>query len=221
LLVPFACASSGGGGGGCNTDNECASGRICESGQCVNQTANNGGSSSSSGGNTSIGGIISKGGSPASSDGGPGSGGSSSIGGAPGNGGAPDTEVDGGVVAPPGTDPEVEPVCGTVQLANSGAPEKTNAAFCFGLAYPDEYLCSFDAELNATFCQGTSTGYVIVWDDSSDTTVGNIYDASNESFLAQVAQGPTGSFLIGWDDGTVGECTVVGDVATLCVWLAQ
>lgn len=224
LLAPFACSSSGG-GGGCKSDSECASGRICESGECVNQTASNGGSSSSSGGNTSLGGIISKGGSSSSSGGGPGSGGSSSSGGSPGGppsiGGSQNSDADSGVPGPPAPGPDVEPICGSVQLANSSAPDKANAAFCFGMAYPDDYLCNFDAETNATFCQGASTAYVILWDDSSDTTVGNIYDASDESFLAQVVQGPTGSFLIGWDDGAVGECTVEGDLATLCVWVDQ
>ncbi len=82
------------------------------------------------------------------------------------------------------------------------------------MAYKDDYSCSFDASSNTTYCDGTSTGYVIEWEGND---YGNVYDVSNGDLLATVGQASNGAFVIDWVDGAAGECTVVGDVATLCV----
>jgi hypothetical protein len=159
LLSAVGCSASDGekDPGGCQKDTDCASGRICESGSCINSAPSGG---SSSGGNSN------------------------------------------------------EPVCRTLTVANAAAGEKTNAAFCFGMAYDDSYTCSFDAVNNASTCVGATSGYVIQWIGASS---GSVYDGSNGMLLATLGQTMTGAFGIDWIDGTVGECTVVGDVATLCV----
>lgn len=108
-----------------------------------------------------------------------------------------------------------EPVCRTQAVANAAAGEKINAAYCFGLAYPqDAYACSWYPAENAVECVGSASAYVVLF---SGDAAGDVYDLGTDEHLAVVVQGPTGAFEIAWDSGELGECTVVGDVATLCV----
>ncbi len=107
-----------------------------------------------------------------------------------------------------------EPVCRTVSVQNAAAGEKINAAFCIGMAYTDAFACNFYPADDATECVGQS-GTFIVWYDPS--TRGEARDAVTDEYIAEVVQGATGAFEIVWADGTSGTCTVVGDVATLCV----
>lgn len=204
-VFAVACGSSDGGsaapekgteGNACRPNRECDDGLTCLSNVCV---VPEGGAGSSNAGSGAGGGDAGAGDTGGSDEGGKSAGGSGgSVAGAPAGGG-------GG--APP------EPECVTVNLTNAVANEKTNAAFCFGMAYPDQYSCSFNQPNNSTLCSGTKTEYIVLWNGIAS---GDVYDTSNEQGLASLSQGKTGAFIIEWLNGDYGECTVVGDVATLC-----
>lgn len=108
------------------------------------------------------------------------------------------------------------PVCRTVELTNTVASEKTNAAICLGMAYQDAYSCSFDSVDNATYCVGSnSTGYWVQWVGGA---YGDAYDGFDGTLMASIGQGSTGAYVIDWADGDHGECSVTGDVARLCMY---
>ncbi|MCG8557101.1 MAG: hypothetical protein MJD61_17720 [Proteobacteria bacterium] len=103
-------------------------------------------------------------------------------------------------------------------LRLSTAGEKTNAAFCFGMAYRDNYRCTFDAANDATLCRGDTTAYAVLFSETASGTIGVVYDVSDQQEIGRLSQAATGEFEIDFTQlGLVGECTVVGDVATLCV----
>jgi hypothetical protein len=104
-----------------------------------------------------------------------------------------------------------------VSVTNSVAGEKTNAAYCFGLGFDDSYACTFNAASNSTTCRGTTTAYVVQYRETSNGTVGDVFDLSNQQNMGSVVQGPTGSYDITFAIGKQGSCVVNGDVATLCV----
>lgn len=174
---------------GCQKDTDCASGRICESGECMSadtsSTGNNGSTGSTSSG---------------------GSGGMAST-------SASSTESTSATSTTTGS-VGTEPVCRTVTVTNAAAGEKINAAFCFGLAFDDTYSCVFYPTDNVTACDGTRTGFYVLW---MTDQYGDVYDSSDNSLVGQIVQGATGAFEIDFGGTAVGSCTVVGDVATLCV----
>jgi hypothetical protein len=186
-------------GGACYGNNTCDEGLVCASKHCVKLD------DMGTGGEPATGGA---GGEPATGDGG-------SLPTATGGGGG-DPASTGGAAGTPGSGgaPGDEPVCTTVDVTNAAAGEKTNAAFCFGLAFDDDYGCTFDSANNATVCVGTTTAFVVLWVGND---YGNVYNPDTDELIGQITQGGTGAFEMTFGDVAVGACTVNGDVATLCV----
>jgi hypothetical protein len=111
-----------------------------------------------------------------------------------------------------------EPLCRTVPVRDGAAVEKVNAAFCVGMAYDDEFSCLYYPDIDTAACRGAELGYNVVYafDQSGD-----VIDVATDESIALLYQGADGAFVIEWADGAEGRCTVVGDVATLCVQVAD
>jgi len=165
-----------------------------------------GGSPGALGGAQATGGASSgTGGVPSTSGGSPGVGGTGT-GGAPGAGGGVGT-----------------PSCnGLVQL-DPTAVDKATAAFCFGQAYTDTFLCAWDGSQvpDVTRCSvGVNVAYFVVWGDVDGVTLGSVYDSQDVSLttpLAYIAKDPSGVFQVQWANGDYGECQVIGNQLQLCV----
>jgi len=110
-----------------------------------------------------------------------------------------------------------ETECFTRDVTNSAASEKVNAAFCFGIPIDDLYSCSFNATANETRCIGAKSSYVVVYSETDNGTVGDIYDLDGGEHLGTVIQAATGQYEIASDGGVTGSCIVNGDIATLCI----
>jgi hypothetical protein len=111
-----------------------------------------------------------------------------------------------------------EPQCRSVDVTNAFAGEKVDAALCFGLGYDDAYACRFVPATNSTTCEGAGgTRYVVEYSETSDGTVGEVFDLFDGGHLGSVVQGRTGFYEIAVDSGASASCAINGDVATLCV----
>lgn len=188
--------------GGCQKDTECSAGRICENSVCVAATPPGGPTGCQKDTDCASGRICESG---ACVSGG--------TGGSAGNSPPAQPEAGAGGSGESGGTAKT-PVCRTLTLVSATAVEKANAGFCLGMAYADDYSCQFEAEYNETWCFGNRTSYVVAWVGNA---YGDVFDLSNDEFLASIEQASTGPFVITWVSGAYGECTVVGDVATLCV----
>jgi hypothetical protein len=197
-VLALGCSSSDGGakampvgseGEACYANGTCDSGLACFSKLCVIDSEH----PDAAGGNNA---------------GGPDSAGANSTAGASDRGGAPAAGSGGGT--PP------ESTCVHRNVTNGTAPEKVNAAFCVGLGLDDNYSCTFNPSASETRCIGATTSYVVVYSDTDNGTLGDIYDLSNNKHIGTVVQGASGAFEIVMDTGMTGACVVNGDVATLC-----
>lgn len=136
----------------------------------------------------------------------------------------PDGTCSAGLVCSPnntcGSDVGPDPECRSVTVSNTSASEKTNAAFCFGLAYPeDNYGCQYDSDGDVTHCDGDETGYYVEWSETPEGTVGLVYDVYDDSFLGGVSQDTDGDFVLVFTAlELTGLCTVAGETAQLCLW---
>ena len=109
----------------------------------------------------------------------------------------------------------VRPVCGHTSFANATAPEKTNAASCFG-AFLDASDCHFASEVNATLCRGAHP-FFVKWRDDGQTTIGLFHFPKMQSPFLRVYQAETGEFVYTWADGVpAGACAFMGDTASWC-----
>jgi hypothetical protein len=115
------------------------------------------------------------------------------------------------------------PNCKSFNVGNAQAPEKTNAAWCFE-AGDATNSCALDPSNNFTSCT-TSTGwYEVDWYETPNGTEGNIFGGNPEDTtgktVAHVVQASDGSFRFtnAQTQAEIGYCTVVGDIANVCVW---
>jgi hypothetical protein len=120
----------------------------------------------------------------------------------------------GGTGGTGGTD---DPKCYTRPVANSTAGEKVNAALCFGVPLDDRYACQFNAAANETRCIGATSAYVVVYSQTADGTLGDIYDLDTGEHLGIVFQASSGEYRLEIDTGAKAFCVVNGDIATLCI----
>ena len=226
----FGADAIGAEGNACFANSTCNQGLACASNICVTpgmgtggagtggMTGKMGGAPAGSGGNQMLGGspgamggaqamggaVSGAGGTPGTSGGSPGVGGTGT-GGAPGAGG--------GVGMPSCLAPvQIDPT----------AVDKATAAFCFGQAYTDTFLCAWDGTgvPDVTRCSvGVNVAYFVVWDESG-ANLGNAYnqqDVNLTSPLAILGKDANGVFQVLWANGDYGECQVIGNQLQLCV----
>lgn len=112
-----------------------------------------------------------------------------------------------------------EPDCHTVDLTNSTAVEKVNAAMCFAMGFEGAFGCQYDRSADTTSCDNGKVGLYVAYRETRNGTVGDVFDQFDDSRLGQVTQSSTGHFKVEFwlDPRATGYCSVTGDVATLCI----
>ena len=111
--------------------------------------------------------------------------------------------------------------CEAFDVVNAAAPEKTNAAFCFGVSEGD-FRCETAPGGALTRCEDDSVWYEVEWRETRDGTRGTLYGGKLSETTgrvgAEVYQAQDGSFR--FTDARTGKefayCTVVGDVLNVC-----
>lgn len=120
--------------------------------------------------------------------------------------------ADSGVDAGGYEDASSEPVCRT-HAVDPEADERILAALCVALGEPGpEFGCTLREDESA-ICHSAGGAVVVVFDDAGQ---GEASYPTAETVLATVKRQGSG-FKVEWTSGELGECTLDGDVATLCV----
>lgn len=106
------------------------------------------------------------------------------------------------------------PICGRTSFRSATAPEKTNAAACFG-SFLKTSKCEYDFEGDQTLCGGERP-FVVKWRETKNGTVG-YFDGGHGVFL-EVHQAESGEFVYRWtsNGSPAGACAFMGDVADWC-----
>ena len=182
----------------CYPNSTCDAGLECRSKRCVAEEAPTGGGDVGGSGGAASGGT-----SPSVNTGGGGAAAGSS---STPNGGHPGASGSSGS----------GPVCVTVDVTNATAPEKVNAAFCFGIGLDDKFSCVYNSAADETRCLGERLAYVVVYMQTDDGTVGDIYNLDTGKHIGTVVQASTGEFVITLDSDATASCVISGDIARFC-----
>lgn len=112
-----------------------------------------------------------------------------------------------------------KPICRSVDLTNSTAVEKVNAAMCFALAFDGSFGCQYVRGTDTTYCDNGRIGFYVTHRETPNGTVGDVHDQFDDSRLGQLRQSSTGLFVVDYwlEPRAMGHCSVTGDVATLCI----
>jgi len=108
------------------------------------------------------------------------------------------------------------PECTTVHVTNATASERVNAALCVGFGFDDHYSCTYMPTADETRCIGAATAYVVVYMETNNETVGEIYDLGSKDHFGVLFQAATGEFEITLDSGATASCVINGDIARFC-----
>ena len=208
LLIATGCSGSvegqdgasqdGREGEACYPNGTCDSGLSCLSKLCV--ALNNNGGSGSGGSGAS--------GSPATAGSGSVAGTGSVAGSGPSGAGTSGSGVGGSPSAPE---------CHTVHVTNATASERVNAALCVGFGFDDHYSCTYMPTADETRCIGAASAYVVVYTETNNGTVGDIYALSSKAHFGVLFQATeTGEFEIYLDSGATASCVINGDIGRFC-----